>query len=204
MSFQWIFDNAQSISVNQRGVVSSTTSRDGTVRATSRGGQVWRFEVVVPEGPRWSDYRQNIATAEALDRFTTSTISLSDAGYTSWLLAYQGNAADKTAITASWTTGNTITLTGGQATSGYNFRAGDVIQLGASGSCYTVSADVAWNNNVVTLSRPLLDAADTGVTLRVAENCVWTVICTQFPDWNIFARDQISWSGPFVFYESLV
>ena len=98
MSFQWIFDNAESISINSRGVVASTTSRDGTVRATSRGGQVWRFEVKLPDGPKWSEYRSEIAGAEALDRFTTSTISLSDAGYTNWLLAYQGNAADKTAI----------------------------------------------------------------------------------------------------------
>jgi len=204
MSFQWIFDNAESISINSRGVTASTTSRDGTVRATSRGGQVWRFEVKLPDGPKWSEYRSEIAGAEALDRFTTSTISLSDSGYTNWLLAYQGDAANTAAITADWTTGNTITLTGGQATSGYNFRAGDVIQLGTGGSCYTVSADVVYTNNTVTLNRPILDAPGTGVTLRVAEDCVWTVICTQFPDWNIFARDQISWSGPFVFYESLV
>lgn len=203
MSFQWIFDNAESISINSRGVVASTTSRDGTVRATSRGGQVWRFEVKLPDGPKWSEYRSEIAGAEALDRFTTSTISLSDAGYTNWLLAYQGDAANPAAISADWTTGNTITLTGGQATSGYNFRAGDVIQLGSAGSCYTVSADVVYTNNIVTLNRPIRDAAGSA-TLAVAEDCVWTVICTQFPDWNIFARDQISWSGPFVFYESLV
>jgi hypothetical protein len=28
-----------------------------------------------------------------------------------------------------------------------------------------------------------------------------TVICVQFPEWTIFARDQVSWSGPFVFVE---
>jgi len=204
MSFQWIFDNAQSISINQRGVVATTTSRDGTVRATSRGGQVWRFEVTPPNGPKWSEYKGLIATAEALGKYTTANIQFNAAGYVNYLMTYQGNAADKTAITASWTTGNTITLTGGQATSGYNFKAGDVIQLGATGKCYTVSADVVYTNNTVTLSRPILDAAGTDVTLRVAENCVWTVICTEFPDWTIFQRDQISWSGPFVFYESLV
>jgi len=203
MSFQWIFDKANSISINNRGVISTTTSRDGTVRATSRGGQVWRFTVQLPEGIPWTEIRSYIATAEYLDRATTATISLNDSGYTNWLLKYQGNAANKSAITASWTTGNTITLTGGQAASGYNFRAGDVIQLGSSGKCYEVAADVAYNSNTVTLTRPILDAAGSA-TLRVAENCVWTVQCVEFPDWTIFARDQVSWSGPFVFYESLV
>jgi len=29
----------------------------------------------------------------------------------------------------------------------------------------------------------------------------FTVLCTQFPEWTIFARNQVSWSGPFVFVE---
>lgn len=203
MSFQWIFDRATSIGVNNRGVISTTTSRDGTVRATSRGGQVWRFTVQVPDGIAWTDLRPYIAQAEYLDRATTANISLNDSGYTDWLLKYQGNCANISAITATWTTGNTITLTGGQAASGYNFRAGDVIQLGSSGKCYEVVSDVAYNSNTVTLHRPIIDAAGSA-TLRVAQNCVWTVQCVEFPDWTIFARDQVSWSGAFVFYESLV
>ena len=205
MSFQWIFDRATNISINNKGVVATTTSRDGTVRATSRGGQVWRFSVTVPDGIPWTEIRQYIAASEYLDRHTTSTVSLSASGYTDWLLNYQGDAANPAAIQCTIpSSGNTITLTSGQATSGYNFRAGDVIQLGSSGSCYTVAADVAYNNNTVTLHRPLLDAAASGVTLRVGENCVFTVQCVEFPDWNLFARDQVGWGGPFVFYESLV
>jgi predicted subunit of tRNA(5-methylaminomethyl-2-thiouridylate) methyltransferase len=29
----------------------------------------------------------------------------------------------------------------------------------------------------------------------------WTVRCIQFPEWTIFARNQVSWSGPFIFQE---
>lgn len=31
----------------------------------------------------------------------------------------------------------------------------------------------------------------------------YTVRCTEFPEWTIFARNQVSWSGPFVFVEVL-
>ena len=31
----------------------------------------------------------------------------------------------------------------------------------------------------------------------------YTVRCISFPEWTIFARDQVSWSGPFVFQEVL-
>ena len=29
----------------------------------------------------------------------------------------------------------------------------------------------------------------------------YTVICKEFPEWTIFSRNQVSWSGPFVFWE---
>lgn len=202
MSFQWIIDNAESISINSRPVVAATQSIDGVVRTTTLNVAPWRFEVKLPDGPRWSDYRQAIATAEALDRITPGNIQISTSGQTSWLNKYQGNCANTSAVTASWSTGNTITLTGGQAASGFNFRAGDYIQLGSSGSVYKVAADVAYNSNTVTLHRPLIDAAGSG-TLRIGPAVVWTVLCTDFPQWNIFARDQVSWAGPFVFVEDL-
>ena len=203
MSFQWIIDNAEAISIDTQPNVSTTITRDGTARSTSRGGDTWRFTVTLPNGPRWSDYRNNIALAQALGRTTTANIQINDTGQTSWLNAYQGNCANVNAVTASWTTGNTITLTGGQAASGFNFRAGDFIQLGASGHVYQVAANVAFNSNTVTLNRPILDAAGSA-TLRIGPAVTWNVLCTQFPTWSIFARDQVSWSGAFVFYENLV
>lgn len=203
MSFQWIIDNAESIGIDTKQVVGQTITRDGTVRSTGRGGQVWKFTVKLPDGPSWTESRANIARAEALDRTTTANIQISDAGQ-SWLIKYQGNVANASAVTATVpSSGNTITLTGGQAGSGYNFKAGDIIQLGASGHVYKVSADVAAGSNTVTLHRPILDAAG-NVTLKIGAACTWNVVCTSFPNWNIFARDQVGWDGPFVFYENLV
>ena len=206
MSFQFVFDNAESISINRKKLVASTTARDGTVRSVSRGGQPWRFEVRLPDGPRWTDYRNDISKIEALDRITTDTVSFSNTGH-AWLIQYTGDLADTSSLTYQPTTpgsGNSITLTGGHTglTVGeYIFRAGDVIQLNDE-YVYTVAADVAYNSNTVLLHRPLVDASSTG-TIKVAEDCVFSVRCVEFPEWTLFARDQVSWSGPFVFVEDL-
>lgn len=200
-AFQYIFDNAESISINRRATTAQTIARDNTVRTVSRGGQTWRFDVKLPDGIRWQDARAYIEAIDYADRYTTGTVGLSNSGYTSWLSGYQGNCSNISAVTASWTLGaSSITLTGGQAASGYNFRAGDLIQLGSTGNVYSVRADVAYNSNTVNLNRPILDATGSG-TLRIAQNVTWDVICTEMPTWSIFARDQVSWSGSFIFYE---
>ena len=198
-AFQTVFDKAESISINRRRSVAQTQSRDGTVRAISQGAQPWRFEVRLPDGPRWTDYRGLIEQMEALDRVTVGTVQISDPGL-SWLSGYQGNSTST--MTATFVSDNTITLATGQAASGYNFKAGDFIQLGSGNSVYSVVSDVAYNSNTVTLHRPVLEAAGTYTLIR-GQSVTWSVICQDFPTWTIFARDQISWSGPFVFVEDL-
>lgn len=202
MTFQTVIDNATDISIERKAVVASTLARDGTYRSVSRGGQVWQFTVRLPDGPAWTDYRQTISKIEKLDRFTTQTIQFNDTGH-SWLFGYQGDSANYTGFTASWTQGATsITLTASPTTSsGHKFLAGDIIQLG-SGKVYTVADDVLFNSNTVPLHRPVLDATGSGA-LKVAENCQFSVRCTEFPSWNLFARDQVGWSGAFVFIEVL-
>lgn len=202
MSFQYVIDSAETISMNRLKVVASTTSRDGTTRVVSRGGQVWQFEVRLPDGARWTDWRGKISQIEALDKVTSGTFQLNAAGH-AWLSQYQGNSVNYTGFEGGWTYGSTtLTLSTSPTTSsGYKFKAGDLIQLGSSGKVYTVAADVAYNSNTVTLHRPIVDATASGVSLRVGPNCVFTVICKEFPSWTLFARDQVSWSGPFIFSE---
>lgn len=202
-AFQTVFDNAESISINRRRKVSQTTSRSGVVKSTSLGGQIWEFEVKLPDGPSWQEYRPLIERMEALDRVTVGQVQINNPGH-SWLSGYQGDLTSVSSITASFTSGNTITLTGGFGvlSSGQKkFVAGDLIQLG-TGGVYSVAADVEFNQTVVTLNRPVIDAAGT-YTLKVGPAVVWDVICVQFPKWTIFARDQISWDGPFVFAEAI-
>lgn len=126
MSFQWIIDNAQSLSINRKKLVATTTARDGKVRAVSRGIVPKRFEVRLPDGIPWTTLRTNIAAAEGLDRISTATITIPYAKFP-W---YYGNVNSGTDET-------------------------------------------------------------------------YTVRCVDFPEWTIFARDQVSWSGPFVFVEVL-
>lgn len=204
MSFQWIIDNAESIAIDRQEIVGQSITRNQTVRAVSRGAGIWRFTVKLPDGIAWTDIRGNISLAEKLGRVTPATISINNTGH-AWLSQYQGNSVSTTGFVASITTGsNTITLTSSPTTSsGYKFKAGDFIKLG-SGRVYTVAADVAYNSNTVTLHRPVIDATATGVALTVGPNVSWSVICTQFPSWNLFARDQVAWSGAFVFYENMV
>jgi hypothetical protein len=203
-AFQYVFDNAESLGFNRRSVTAQTTSRDGTVRTVSRGGQIWRFDVKLPDGIRWSDAREYIEAIDAADRTTVGTVSLSNPGYVPWLNAYRGNSANYTGFLATWTQGaTTITLTTSPITnSGFKFRAGDIIQL-AGGRVYSVASDVAYSSNTVNINRPVLDATGSGA-LQVAEDVTWDVICVELPTWTIFARDQVSWSGNFVFYEAML
>lgn len=203
-AFQYVFNNAASIGIDRRAVTAQTMTRDNTVRTVSRGGQVWRFDVKLPDGIPWSEARQSITAIEYADRYTTGLVQINNSGYNSWLTPYQGNSANYTAFAGTWSQGGTtITLTSSPSTpSGYKFRTGDYIQLGSSGSVYVVVADVAYNSNTVTVHRPIIDTSGSA-TLIVAENVTWSVICTELPKWTIFARDQVSWSGSFVFYEDL-
>lgn len=125
MAFQWVFDNAESISVNKRSVVGQTITRNQTVRATSRGPGIKKFTVKLPDGMAWSDVASAIQALDTADRFTKETIHVTNYG--------------------SWITG------------------GDI---------------------------------------NPATN--YTVICVEFPEWTIFSYNQVSWSGPFVFYEAIV
>ena len=127
MSFQWVFDNAQSIGVNRRRIISQSITRNQTIRAVSRGNSVHRFTVQLPDGMRWSDIGSIIQTLDNLDRHTVQTVKIDHPGYNSWI--HNG---------------------------GFN-------------------ASTTWN-----------------------------VMCMEMPEWTIFSRNQVSWSGPFVFIESRV
>lgn len=124
MSFQWIVDRAETLSINRKKTVATTTARDGNVRAVSRGVPPKRFTVQLPEGIPWTELSSFITAAEALDKVSTAVISIPYAKFP-W---YYNNTA------------------------------------------------------------PVSDQS-------------WTVRCVDFPDWTIFARNQVSWSGPFVFVE---
>lgn len=203
-AFQQVINNAESISIFKRKRVAQTQARDGTVRTTSLGGQTWEFAVRLPDGPRWTEYRGIIEQIEALDRVTVGTIQINAAGH-DWLSGYQGNLNNPNATVVTFAEGNTLTITSQSNTvapNEFKFRAGDFIQLGTTGSVYSVVNDVLGNQNTITVHRPVREAAGS-FTLRVGPAVTWSVICTQFPNWTLFARDQVGWSGEFVFAEAI-
>lgn len=204
MSFQWIFDNAESISISKRAVVAQSITRGNRVRTNKLGGQTWRFDVKLPDGMRWSDWRGYIEASEALDRYTVDTISLSDTGY-SYINGYLGNSANIQLQYLSDSYPTTLTISSADSISSgqYFFKTGDWLQLGTSGHVYSVTQDAAYGANTVTVNRPVIEQANASITYNavVGQAVTFEVICVDFPTWNIFQRDQVSWSGNFVFYE---
>lgn len=200
-AYQTVIDNCSSLSINRRKRISQTVSRDGTIKTTSLGGQIWEFRVRLPDGPSYETYRPLIERMEALDRVTAGTIQINSSGH-AYISGYQGDLSTLAGITVSYTSGNTVTITGGATgltTGQYRFKSGDYIQLG-SGRVYTVVDDVDHDDTVITLHRPVRESAGS-YTLTVGPAVTWTVICTEFPNWTIFSRNQVGWDGDFVFAE---
>lgn len=201
-AFQNVIDNAEALSFNRRRKVSQSVSRSGVVKSTSLGGQVWEFIVKLPDGPSWETFRPIIEQIEALDRVTVGQIKLNNSGH-DWLSGYQGDLTNTSAVTVTYTSGNTLTITGGATlASGFRFKSGDLIQLGSSGAVYSVVNDVPYNSNTITVHRPIRELAG-GYTLIVGQNVTWNVICVNFPNWNLFARNQVAWDGSFIFVEAI-
>ena len=63
-----------------------------------------------------------------------------------------------------------------------------------------MTSNVGPSDTVVTLHRPVRDSTGT-YNLLVGQAVSWTVLCTDMPRWELFARNQVAWSGPFKFAE---
>tara|TARA_R110000824_G_scaffold148309_3_gene318010 strand:- start:2005 stop:2385 length:381 start_codon:yes stop_codon:yes gene_type:complete len=126
MAFQWVFDQATTISIDLKAQVGQTITRNQTVRAVSRGNAIRKFTVELPNGLRWEDIADEIQAIDAAGRHTTESIALSNANYTAWM------------------------------------HNGDI------------------------------------------SSASYTVICVQLPQWTINPGRIVTWSAPFVFYESTV
>lgn len=206
MSFQWIIDNATDLSIERKRIVSSTTSRGGITRTITRGSQIYKFDVTLPDGLKWSTIRPLISQAEKLDKVTPTTIKINHPGH-SYIVGYQGNASAPQTFKAKWfknTNFINITQGGGSLTSGYAFRAGDFVQLGPNGHVYNVTEDVPYNTYTVRLHREIMEESNnlgTAETIIVGSECEFKVKCINFPSWTIYSYDQVAWSGSFTFVE---
>lgn len=120
-AFQYVFDNAESISINSQPVVAQTISRDLTVRTVVRNDSKKIFTVKLPDGMPYDIAKPYITALEAAGMYTSGSVTISPSTYGTWFLSSGSNT--------------------------------------------------------------------------------YTIICTSFPQWTVTARNQVSWSGPFVFSE---
>lgn len=208
-AYQWVFDNAETVSINRRKVVGQTISRSNVVRSVNRGGQGWRFDVKMPDGMNWQTARPYIEAIDQADKVYAAQIKMNNPGYSTWLNPYLGDSDNLSGWTASVLGSQyqyiTLTSVAGM-TSGYTLRQGDWIQIKDAtnqyNQVYTVVEDVVYPNTTVLLNRPYEGDVSSSLTLTIGPECEFQLICVDLPTWTIFARDQVSWSGTFSFYET--
>ena len=206
MSFQTVFDRAETISIITRPTVATSITRNNVVRSVHRGGDSWRFSVTLPDGIPWSELRPVIAEMEKLGTHTQQdNIKINNAGYNDWLLNYQGDSENISGFIANIGTDVDYLTLGGYpagpnlSNGDYTFRAGDVIELPLD-AVYIVAEDVIYPQPVVPLNRAVT-AEINNYNLILGPEVAWDLICVEMPQWTIFQRNQVSWSGAFVFYE---
>lgn len=212
--YQWVFDNAESITVNNRGVVAQTITRDQRIRTMSRGGETWKFTVSLPTGPRWQDIRYYIAGIDSVDRTAIEYINFSKSSYR-WMFEYRGDATSTAGLTLRYTASqaaiNTKVLQASNlptmSSSAALFQAGDLVQMTGSPYVYQVTDRVNRGSDTtvnIPVHRSVLDTpSDTYATAKIGHNVEFRVICIQRPDWSWVERNIVGWSGEFVFHESL-
>ena len=202
-AFQWIVNSATALSIDGRGVVASTVTRENVIRTVSRGGRVWKFTVSPSPGKTYVESRPYLARLDQMDRITIADIDFDHAGFEN-IIGYLGNATVASGFTITNISGTTCTVTAGLLPSGYVCRAGDWLQIGSTGSVYQVVADPTAGNGVtVTLNRPIDETVATYTGLFGA-NVTWSVLCVERPTWTLVpagANMLVNWSGDFVFYE---
>jgi hypothetical protein len=214
MAYQWVFDNAETLSINKRGITAQTISRDQRIRSVSRGGEIWRFTITMPTGFPYNNNRGYIEALDQADRTAVEFVNLSKPGY-SYIVGYRGDATSTTGLTLKYTSAmaavNTKQFEAGTlpsiGSSAYVFRKGDLIQKTGSNYVYSVTADVVRGSGstvVVPVNRSILDTpSDTAAVAKIGSDVQWRVICTQRPEWRLVVKDRIEWTGEFIFQEAL-
>jgi len=203
-AFQWIVNNATALSIDGRGVVAQTATRENVIRSVSRGGRVWKFTVTPSPGATYTEARPYLAKLDQMDRITTADINFNHPGFEN-IIGYQGTGSSGfTVVVPAGTSVTTCTVTAGSLSGSYVARAGDWLQIGATGSVYQVVTDpAAGNGATVTLNRPIDEAAGS-YTGYFGANVTWSVLCVERPTWTLVpagANMLVNWSGDFVFYE---
>lgn len=214
MSFQTIFDNQQSMTVNNRRTVGQQVSRSGQVRVAQYLTAVpWVFTVVPHNYLPYATSRDIIQTIDNLDRQLPETITFNSTNL-AWFTEYQGDLTDAqvNALTLAATpTANSQEISVGNLPSvpstRYVFKAGDFLQLGDY--TYKVTEDVQRGTDAtvsVDLHRPVIGTPSTGLLAGVGTACEFTVLAEKCPTYTLTPAPGgafVNWDDAFVFREDI-
>jgi hypothetical protein len=214
MSFQTIFENQQSMTVNTRRTVGQQVSRSGQVRVAQYLTSVpWVFTVTPHNYLSYATSRQIIQTIDNLDRQLPETITFSSANL-AWFTDYQGEltTAQVNALTlASVPPANSQTISVGNlpsiASTKIVFKAGDFLQIG--NYTYKVTQDVLRGVNTtvsVSLHRPVIGTPTVGTLAGVGNACEFTVLAERCPTYTLTPAPGgafVNWDEAFVFREDI-
>ena len=199
MSFQPIIDNAAEMKIPNRRFVAQTQTRSGVVRSVAQNNSIWRFTVSLADGQPWDLWRTYITGYEALNRYTSNTINLSQSSF-DYMFPYQGSEPNIANVRVSVINGELRVQSGVTITSGYLFLVGDLIQL-VGGRVYQVTQPVLWSDTSISTHRAPVDEAVGTYDTNIGVNAEWSVVCTTMPKWSFVDHKRIGWDGAFEFQE---
>jgi hypothetical protein len=195
MSFQTIFENQESMTVNNRRMVGQQVARSGFITTAQYLTAVpWVFTVTPNNFLYYPTARAIIQTIDNLDRQLPEVITFNSSRL-SWFTQRLGTAT--TATLNGTPTPNTQTLA---LTSNGTFKAGDFIMVG--GYTYKVTADSAGSS--VNIHRPLIGSPVSGATVSIGNACTFNVVAEVCPTYTLTPMTNgafVNWDQPFVFRE---
>jgi hypothetical protein len=214
MSFQTIFENQQSMTVNNRRTVGQQVSRSGQIRVAQYLTAVpWVFTVVPHNYLPYATSRDIIQTIDNLDRQLPETITFSSANL-AWFTEYQGDLTDAQLSAMRITE---VPLPNSQeivlgtlpsiSASRYIFKAGDFIQL--ESYTYKVTQDVLRGSSLtvtVPLHRPIIGTLTTDIPAGYGVDCEFTVLAEKCPTYTLTPAPGgafVNWDDAFVFREDI-
>jgi hypothetical protein len=205
MSFQTIFENQESMTVNNRRMVGQQVARSGFLTVAQYLTAVpWVFTVSPNNYLYYPTARAIIQSIDNKDRQLPERI-IFDGDKLSWFTKYQGNVTNPIFTLATTPAPNTQTLSMNvTAGSGYAFRAGDFCMI--SGYTYKVTADVLRGAGTasVQIHRPLIGTPSSGTTVYVGNDCSFNVVAEVCPTYSLTPMTNgafVNWDQPFVFRE---
>lgn len=195
MSFQTIFENQESMTVNNRRMVGQQVARSGFITVAQYLTAVpWVFTVTPNNFLYYPTARAIIQTIDNLDRQLPEVITF-NSSLLSWFTQRLGTAT--TATLNGTPTPNTQTLA---LTSNGTFKAGDFIMVG--GYTYKITADSAGSS--VNIHRPLIGTPTSGATVSIGNACTFNVVAEVCPTYTLTPMTNgafVNWDQPFVFRE---